>query len=227
MRSSCFPHVLHGMPRYETENLKGRTSTCHTKCDAGERFPRGGKKSKKDKKYKVRWSEGLLVVTCPHRFIYMLCLLTEPESVRDMVTALYTRIPRERLPKAFIFDNACHMKQYIEKRFPVYFKDVLFVTDIFHHGKGDYTIHNCGDHIRIDEDHALFSVVNSSAVESINAWLRRLELSLRHMALHRFMHTAESICDIWNEDLRSKLLAKGLNSAADMQNMYFNALGLA
>lgn len=40
--------------------------------------------------------------------------------------------------------------------------------------------------------------VNTSGVESINSWLRRLEIAIKHLSLKRFISEVECLTDMWN-----------------------------
>jgi hypothetical protein len=199
--SAVWKTVLTAMPRFHPdENDLGKTAGDGTKCDFEHRGVRAAIRPA-DKQ-----SKGLLVICCPHRFIYMTAVLIDHESVRDFATALYTRIPRERLPRVFVYDNSCKLKDYILRReiLSHHFKDVKFVIDAFHYGSPHKTVHNCGDHMKPARGSELWKLfgANLSAVESVNSFLRRMEHSVRNMSLLRFSRHVSCMADLWNENLR-------------------------
>lgn len=213
--------VLRAMPRFGCEDENGKSSgrgclSDVTKCDGDVR--RKMQRGRPVAVHATQWAKGLLVLSCPHRFIYFIMGLLDYESVRDMCTALYTRIPRDLLPDVFVMDNACKLEHYIARRFPVHFKNVKFVVDGFHYGAPTNVVHNCGEQFMRDlhsTAHGL-SGDNTSAVESINAWLRRLEVTIRHMTQSRYMSTVEFMSDLWNEVQRYRREKKNTGWGLDL-----------
>lgn len=202
--SPLWKEVLTGIPRFpEVEDHRGRTTKDADKCEGPQPVNAGRKR--KYPIYKRGWTKGLLVVACPHRFIYMTAVLMDHESVRDFACALYTRIPREDLPDVFVYDNACKLREWVLRREHLahHFSGVKFVVDSFHMGSIARTVHNCGEHLRPVRDSLAWKLygANTAAVESINAWLRRMENSVRNMSLPRFIRHVACLCDLWNETL--------------------------
>lgn len=201
VRSPIWTRTLNAMPRFDCEAPDGHVKGDHLKCDATERAPtnKTNKKGRSRRKRGKRWTRGFLVFSCQHRVIYLTSLLINHESVRDVVTALFTRVPRESLPDVLIYDNACNLQTYTIRRLPRFFARVEFKIDDFHRGQILHAIHNCGVQYMIDRN--LTPELNSSSAEQINSWLRVLVTMLRHMKIERYVDTLDMLCDLHNESL--------------------------
>lgn len=202
--SPIWKECLTAVPRFfPDEDARGRTTLDKVKCD-GHVSARSSRK-KKGAKHRTNWSKGLLVIACPHRVIYGTMVLLDHESPRDVATFLYTRVPRSQLPRIFVYDNACKLFEWVARREVMahHFKDTKFTTDFFHYGGVHDTIHNCSDSFRPSTESfgGLLFGANTSGVESINSFLRRLEHSIRNMSLRRFVRHVTCMADLWNEAL--------------------------
>jgi hypothetical protein len=58
-------------------------------------------------------TDGVMVVTCKHRFVFYYHVLLRHESLRDVFTFLVTRF-EHRPPRFVIYDNACELSRYRE-----------------------------------------------------------------------------------------------------------------
>jgi hypothetical protein len=65
------------------------------------------------KKTGAHETDGVMVVTCKHCFVYYYHVLLRHESVRDVFTFLVTRF-EHRPPRFIIYDNACELSRYCE-----------------------------------------------------------------------------------------------------------------
>lgn len=118
--------------KLETEDGKSKNSSDDTKC-AKER----------DDGRDANWTDGIMVVVCPHLVIYGFHIMTRKESPNDVFTVLSTRIPPESRPAVIFYDNGCKLVQYILKREPQLLAKTRICVDRFHFGPIQKPIHNC------------------------------------------------------------------------------------
>ncbi|GAQ93555.1 hypothetical protein KFL_016430020 [Klebsormidium nitens] len=102
---------------------------------------KGGKKVRCQKAERSD-TDGVMIVTCKHLFIYYYHVLLRHESLRDVFTFLVTRF-EHRPPKFIIYDKACELARYCRARWPEFFARTMFLTDIFHG-----VTHKCSDEFK-------------------------------------------------------------------------------
>ncbi|GAQ87643.1 hypothetical protein KFL_003670040 [Klebsormidium nitens] len=201
-----------GLPHYVTfEHANGKSRTGEEfKCNSGQTetewdaanvpgLTRGGGKGKKAKR--PHKSRGAMVVCCPHRVIYGFHVMLRGESPRDVFTVLFTRLNREHLPKFVVYDNACALRNYCMRREPAFFAEITFVVDRFHYAKAGAEVHKCGPSNATDF-YDLLRWVNTSAVESVNSFLKRFRTLGWYSGLESFMIFLSILLSGYNVDLR-------------------------
>ncbi|GAQ86270.1 hypothetical protein KFL_002790180, partial [Klebsormidium nitens] len=140
---------------------------------------------KKNKRLQ-RHTKGGFVFSCPHCVIYGFHVMLRGESPRDPFTVLYTRLNRRDLPLYLIHDNACKLRAYAMRREPAFFADVRFLVDRFHFHHTTAEAHKCGPSYNTDYYDSV-RWVNTSAVESCNAFLVKFKTQAWHSSLVAFM----------------------------------------
>ncbi len=92
------------------------------------------------------------------------------------------------LPRYIVYDDACHLKKFVEKRIDksertTVFKDKIFVVDKLH--ITGHTDHNCRKSCHPDLFPDL-KEINTVVVEQINFWVGRYKYMTKHMNYFRF-----------------------------------------
>ncbi|GAQ87753.1 hypothetical protein KFL_003750030 [Klebsormidium nitens] len=201
-----------GLPRYTSfEHEDGRSRTSEEfKCATGQTvgewdaanvpgLVKGGSKSTKKGKRPHR-SRGAFLFCCPHRVISGFHFFLRGESPRDAFAVLYTRKDREDLPKFVVYDNACQLRNYCMRREPAFFSDVTFVVDRFHYAKAGAEVHKCGPSNATEYYDAL-RWVNTSAVESVNSFLKKFRVLGWYSGLQSLMVFLPILLSGFNLDL--------------------------
>ncbi|GAQ90961.1 hypothetical protein KFL_007070070 [Klebsormidium nitens] len=201
-----------GLPRYTSfEHEDGRSRTSEEfKCATGQTvgdwdaanvpgLVKGGSKSTKRGKRPHR-SRGAFVLCCTHRVISGFHFFLRGESLRDAFAVLYTRLDREELPKYVVYDNACQLRNYCMRREPAFFSDVTFVVDRFHYAKAGAEVHKCGPSNATEYYDAL-RWVNTSAVESVNSFLKKFRVLGWYSGLSSLMVFLPILLSGFNVDL--------------------------
>ncbi|GAQ90556.1 hypothetical protein KFL_006550060 [Klebsormidium nitens] len=162
----------------------------------------GGKAGKKGAISKrPNRSRGAFLFCCPHRLIYGYNVMLRGESPRDPFAILYTRLRREDLPRVLCYDNACALRNYCMRRAPAHFSDVRFVVDRFHYAKAGAEVHKCGPSNSVDLYESL-NWVNTSAVESVNSFLKGFRSLGWYSSLESFMVILPLLLGGYNAALR-------------------------
>lgn len=117
-----------------------------------------------------------------------------------MFSAVLTHWPKS--PKIIVYDYACELQRYCISREPEYFKDTLFLIDLFHEV----------NHAKCSECHSLkqfkiyasaeFFNIASTAAETGNSFLRIIRDSCAYMSLERFMVVMRLFIEILNRNVR-------------------------
>ncbi|GAQ89497.1 hypothetical protein KFL_005300010 [Klebsormidium nitens] len=116
-----------------------------------------GKKGSKSERPKR--TRGGYVFACPHRIIYGFHVMLRGESPRDTFVVLYTRLRREDLPEVLVHDNSCALRNYCFRRESAHFAP----------------------------SYPSLHWVNTSAVESVNAFLKGFRSLGWYSGLESFM----------------------------------------
>lgn len=125
----------------------------------------------------AKFMPGLLVIACPHGYIYYLQIMRGAESPAMVLDFLYDRCRPECLPSRVCYDNVCNAHAYVAARRPELCTIIQWIIDRFHarnhvhcsiaYQIDRFTIHNS----RLD--------FNTQRVEQLNRMLRRLATHLR------------------------------------------------
>jgi hypothetical protein len=78
------------------------------------------------------FSPGLVAMTCPHGFIYVLKLLRRGESPEAVFDFLRDRCRQGYLPRTICYDNGCNLDSYIAARSPEIAVKLLVLIDRLH-----------------------------------------------------------------------------------------------
>ncbi|GAQ93268.1 hypothetical protein KFL_014030020, partial [Klebsormidium nitens] len=175
---------------WDAENVLGLVK------GAGQLSGKKGSKSKRPKR-----TRGGYVFACPHRVIYGFHVMLRGESPRDAFVVLYTRLRREDLPEVLVHDNSCALRNYCFRREPAHFAKVRFVVDRFHFSKAGTEVHKCGPSNSLDIYDALHWV-NTSAVESVNSFLKGFRSLGWYSGLESFMVILPLLLGGFNMTLR-------------------------
>ncbi|GAQ85302.1 hypothetical protein KFL_002280170 [Klebsormidium nitens] len=179
------------MTEWDAENVPGLVK--------GAGKPSGLKKGSKSKRPKR--TRGGYVFACPHRVIYGFHIMLRGESPRDAFVVLYTRLRREDLPEVLVHDNSCALRNYCFRREPAHFAKVRFVVDRFHFSKAGSEVHKCGPS-NCPDSYPSLHWVNTSAVESVNSFLKGFRSLGWYSGLESFMVILPLLLGGYNSALR-------------------------
>ncbi|GAQ90744.1 hypothetical protein KFL_006790070 [Klebsormidium nitens] len=148
-----------------------------------------------------RHTKGGFVFCCSHRVIYGFHVMLRGESPRDPFTVLYTRLNRHDLPAYLVYDNACKLRAYVMRREPTFFAEVRFLVDRFHFQRTTSEAHKCGPSYNPDYYDSV-RWVNTSAVESCNAFLVNFKTQAWYRSLVALMIILANLVSGRNSDLK-------------------------
>ena len=133
------------------------------------------------------------------------------ESIQQVVSFLLDTIQNMSLsPKTIVYDNGCHLKQFIEDKNNKHFKiktdrlnnlkSKLIVVDRFHFAKHSKKNKFCVEFCDPDK-HIDLEEVNTSIAESTNKWFSCYKYSCKHMNRDRYKFFIYIICNDYNKSL--------------------------
>ncbi|GAQ88268.1 hypothetical protein KFL_004140040 [Klebsormidium nitens] len=178
------------MTEWDVENVPGLVK------GAGKLSGKKGSASKRPKR-----SRGGYVFACPHRCIYGFHVMLRGESPRDAFVVLYTRLRREDLPEVVVHDNGCALRNYCMRREGAHFAKVRFVVDRFHFSKAGQEVHKCGPS-NCPDTYPFLHWVNTSAVESVNSFLKGFRSLGWYSGLESFMVILPLLLGGYNQTLK-------------------------
>ncbi|GAQ83636.1 hypothetical protein KFL_001560050 [Klebsormidium nitens] len=164
-----------------------------------EREAREAKEAKGPQRCKADETNGVMVVTCKHRFVYYYHVLLRPESRHNIFTFLVTRF-EHRPPPFIIDDNACELSQYCK----AFFAETSFLTDRFH-----AVNHKCFDEFKYNV-HCLKGreefqgLDNESVSEQINKLMKRFDRTEQRSTINNAMLVYDYYIYMHNLDLLRK-----------------------
>ncbi|GAQ92876.1 hypothetical protein KFL_011770010, partial [Klebsormidium nitens] len=174
---------------------------CRSGLTVGEFDAKVALESGIKKNKRLQWhTKGGFVFCCGHRVIYGFHVMLRGESPRDPFTVLYTRLNRKNLPLILVHDNACKLRAYAMRREPAFFADVRFLVDRFHFHHTTAEAHKCGSSYNTDYYDSV-RWVNTSAVESCNAFLVTFKTQAWYSSLVAFMIILANLVSGRNSDL--------------------------
>ncbi|GAQ93077.1 hypothetical protein KFL_012860010, partial [Klebsormidium nitens] len=178
------------MTEWDAENVLGLVK------GAGKLSGKKGSKSKRPKR-----TRGGYVFACPHRVIYGFHVMLRGESPRDAFAVLYTRLRREDLPNVLVHDNGCALRNYCYRKEPAFFAKIRFVVDRFHFSKAGQEVHKCGPS-NCPDSYPSLHWVNTSAVESVNSFLKGFRSLGWYSGLESFMGILPLLLGGYNSSLK-------------------------
>ncbi|GAQ77801.1 hypothetical protein KFL_000040010 [Klebsormidium nitens] len=185
-----------GRSRERDEEHRCRSGLTVGEFDAKVALESGIKKNKSLQRH----TKGGFVFSCPHCVIYGFHVMLRGESPRDPFTVLYTRLNRKDLPSYLVYDNACKLRAYAMRREPAFFAEVRFLVDRFHFQRTSAEAHKCGPSYNPDYYDSV-RWVNTSAVESCNAFLVTFKTQAWYSSLVAFMVILANLVSERNSDL--------------------------
>jgi hypothetical protein len=153
--------VLRKIQRYTIDQLPQKTRCRPSKFGKHQKF-----------------TGGIMVFWCPHSICYGFHMIEGKESARDVMAAIMSHW--ERAPDMIIYDDACHLMDYCHAREWGFFKDTIFLVDLFHMRN-----HVCSDahSSKVFKQSRSMSVVfvNTSASEVGNSKVTKIKDSVHAM----------------------------------------------
>jgi hypothetical protein len=135
-----------------------------------------------------------------HGVVVWFHFLKEPESPNDIFTLLLTRIPREKLPGMFFYDNGCKLYEYILNREPWMLKNLRIIVDSFHYGSWrSIPVHKC-PHSFDTKANPVAALFNSQYEEHGNAYVSIHKRSARTMGFERAHTLIGVLLQCWNSN---------------------------
>ncbi|GAQ92530.1 hypothetical protein KFL_010410030 [Klebsormidium nitens] len=152
-------------------------------------------------------TDGVMLVTCKHCFVYYYHVLLRHESLRDVFTFLVTRF-QHRPPNFIIYDNACEFARYCRARWPEFFAHTMFLTDNFHG-----VTHKCSDEFKyhvhlLDKGREFQGLPNTSVPEQINSLMKRFDSTQAASTITNAMLVYDYFIYRHNMKLHAEWLAK-------------------
>jgi len=123
------------------------------------------------------FTPGLLVLACPHGYIYYMQFMRGGESPGMVLDFLRDRCTPTTLPVRICYDNGCNLHAYVAARCPDIASRVQFIIDRLHMRNH---VH-CSIAYQLDRSthHTPALNFNTQRVEQLNRMLRRLATHLR------------------------------------------------
>lgn len=149
------------------------------------------------------FTPGLLILACPHGYIYYIQFMRGGESPAMVLDFLRDRCRPENLPVRLCYDNGCNLQAYVLARCPDIAGRVQFIIDRLHSRNHKH----CSIAFQLDRftHHASQLNFNTQRVEQLNRMLRKLATHLRFsrpdhgidtlrvfMMLFSFQHQSDS-----------------------------------
>ena len=150
--------------------------------------------NKESRKHK-RLSPGVFTMVCPHGICLGFQLMDSQESPKVPFNMLMYHF--DKMPSLIIYDDCCHLHNYILKREATRFSNTRFMVDRLH----DKT-HKCSAGYTMDSYSADPNIknINSQACEQLNSALCKLRTSISGMPSHNAKHHLSVFLAIRNLD---------------------------
>ena len=147
-------------------------------------------------------SPGVFTMVCPHGCCLGFYLIDSPESPNVPFNMLMYHF--NEMPSLIIYDNCCHLHNYILKREPKRFSNTRFMVDRLH----DKT-HKCSAGYTMDSYIADPKIknINSQVCEQLNSALSKLRASISGMPSHNAKHHLSVFFAIRNLDKNAAYLS--------------------
>ena len=134
-------------------------------------------------------------MVCPHGICLGFQLMDAPESPKVPFNMLMYHF--NEMPSLIIYDDSCHLHNYILKREPKRFSNTRYMVDRLH----DKT-HKCSAGYTMDSyiTDPKIKNINSQACEQLNSALCKLRTSISGMPSHNAKHHLSVFLAIRNLD---------------------------
>ena len=123
------------------------------------------------------FTPGLLILACPHGYIYYIQFMRGGESPAMVLEFLRDRCYPRELPVRICYDNGCNLHAYVARRCPDIAASVQFIIDRLHNRNHTH----CSIAFQLDRytHHERGLNFNTQRVEQLNRMLRKLATNLR------------------------------------------------
>lgn len=145
---------------------------------------------------------GLMCVCCPHGLCLGYEVMAEHESPKQVMRLLVERFVDPGGPRIHVvYDNACHLYEYVLNRMPSLVANTRFHTDRLH--EVNHTSCALSYRMRLDPE---MDEVNSQACEQLNRLTGTTTSQASQMTMDHFMVFHAALYALYNDRKRAAIL---------------------